>query len=586
MVLPLSGTNLKVYTNVPFQSDYKHVRWFNTISEQSSYFLGRAKAYETNTFNFQKLENNMIVKVPRNIENLRNVTYLSFINTNDGNKPYYCFVDRIEYIQQNTTYLHISLDVLQTYRFDFSIKPSQVLREHQTEFTSTGRPITNNLNEGLDYGTEYETVNATKIRPYENIRFMVIICKNAIHNGANDITPVRLGGVAQPLTYYFLPYRPDGNAVNVTNKDGNTFNLSTANVILNKLYSSEDAVNNVVDIHVTEYIGINFDLSSDMLTQAANSGSSIESGDIDGATLMWVTNVNSFDYKELNAGDVFNFGRNDVGKLLNSPYSIITIDDFKGNRIDIKPEYIDSGTLTLIIRGGLLPNNRTSYSVKNYNISVVGEGLIIGLSQETELVNNNPQDIPIVAEYLSAYMQGNRNSIRNQKAQIGFNQSMGMVNSAIGGISAGATSNYTGVASSIGGAIQGQGNSFFALKGINAKIQDVSNIPPSLIKAGGDVAYDYGNFNDGVRVMWKQIKSEYYYILRDFFKMFGYRSSRIKTPNLRTRNNFNYIQTQSIGLFGEIPNDDLIKLRGIFDNGVTLWHTNDLGNYDLENEVR
>ena len=29
--------------------------------------------------------------------------------------------------------------------------------------------------------------------------------------------------------------------------------------------------------------------------------------------------------------------------------------------------------------------------------------------------------------------------------------------------------------------------------------------------------------------------------------------------------------------------DDMRKLQAIFDRGVTIWHTNDIGNYSLEN---
>jgi hypothetical protein len=36
---------------------------------------------------------------------------------------------------------------------------------------------------------------------------------------------------------------------------------------------------------------------------------------------------------------------------------------------------------------------------------------------------------------------------------------------------------------------------------------------------------------------------------------------------------------------GNFNNEDLNELKAIFDNGITLWHTDDIGNYSLDNGV-
>ena len=39
--VPVSGTNIRILSNIPFSSDYKHTRWFDTQTEQTNYFLGK-----------------------------------------------------------------------------------------------------------------------------------------------------------------------------------------------------------------------------------------------------------------------------------------------------------------------------------------------------------------------------------------------------------------------------------------------------------------------------------------------------------------------------------------------------------------
>ena len=67
--------------------------------------------------------------------------------------------------------------------------------------------------------------------------------------------------------------------------------------------------------------------------------------------------------------------------------------------------------------------------------------------------------------------------------------------------------------------------------------------------------------------------------------MFGYKTNEVKVPNFHTRRYWNYVQTANCVITGNFNNEDLTELRAIFDNGITLWHTDDVGNYSLNNEV-
>ena len=79
------------------------------------------------------------------------------------------------------------------------------------------------------------------------------------------------------------------------------------------------------------------------------------------------------------------------------------------------------------------------------------------------------------------------------------------------------------------------------------------------------------------------VKAEMAKTIDDFFTMFGYPVHRIKKPNLNSRSSWNYVKTVECGITGNCILQDLQTLRKIFDKGVTIWHTNDVGNYNLSN---
>lgn len=69
------------------------------------------------------------------------------------------------------------------------------------------------------------------------------------------------------------------------------------------------------------------------------------------------------------------------------------------------------------------------------------------------------------------------------------------------------------------------------------------------------------------------IKQEYAKIIDNFFSMYGYKVNSVKIPNIIGRKNWNYVKTIECNITGEIPQNDIQKLKDIFNNGVTFWHS-------------
>lgn len=68
------------------------------------------------------------------------------------------------------------------------------------------------------------------------------------------------------------------------------------------------------------------------------------------------------------------------------------------------------------------------------------------------------------------------------------------------------------------------------------------------------------------------IKQEFAKKLDKFFDMYGYLTNDIKLPNLNNRPNWNYVKTIGANILGNIPQNDLIAIKEMFNNGLTLWH--------------
>ncbi len=591
-IVPLSGTDIRILSGVPFHNDYKHTRYFSSKTEQTNWFMNQSVVHLVGQSNFQREEGRSYLAVNKHIEDLFGANYVMFRNTAYSNKWFYGFVTTLEYKQKNNTHVHFELDVFQTWLFDMDFQPSFTVREHRKLWNSDGTPVINTIDEGLDYGSDYNTVGTVVYRNIGQYKYLVIVAKTPFHLDTPEVMSNVIGTV-QPLSYYVVPFSDDDDTPTVVIDGGDSYVCSKPSLVLNAIYKDESAVNNIVSLYVTENVGLrdNLIVASPQNVLHINTAGLGLVGFVNfgspAISILKVEKLNTFYQKEaLVSGNKY-LGLDEVeeSKLLMYPYTQLVLDDFKGNRATYKLEYIGRNDITLRTKGSLGTSNYVSYAVKDYNLPS-GTGYQDHISDETALIDNTPSDVPIITDMLAAYMQGNRNSLQNQKNSTIFNGVMDSVGGAIGGFASASQGNAAGVASSVASGIKGSGNTVLALQGIQAKQKDIDNTPPQITKMGTNTAYHYGNLYDGVYVMKKQIKPEYRRQLSDFFKMYGYKTNEVKVPNFKTRQNWNYVQTVSCIIRGNFNNEDLQELKSVFDNGITLWHTDDIGNYNLANGVR
>lgn len=113
--------------HVPFDNSYTHVFDFSDVNAQKNYFdsLG---GFNLSNFTYQRKDS--IIRVPLNAEALYNINYVFYQNSEFGTKWFYAFVTKIEYVNDNTSFLYIETDVWQTWLFDWYTNECFVERMH------------------------------------------------------------------------------------------------------------------------------------------------------------------------------------------------------------------------------------------------------------------------------------------------------------------------------------------------------------------------------------------------------------------------------------------------------------------------
>lgn len=126
-----------------------------------------------------------------------------------------------------------------------------------------------------------------------------------------------------------------------------------------------------------------------------------------------------------------------------------------------------------------------------------------------------------------------------------------------------------------------------AVDSYNAKIHDAQATADSIVSGSNDLlrvqALDLSTL---VLYAYKPTQ-EYIEKLNQIWNMRGYATNTIDYPNLHSKFLWNYIQTVKCDISGDgIDPSDLEKIKRVFDNGITLWHDKNIGDYSRNNGER
>lgn len=221
-----------------------------------------------------------------------------------------------------------------------------------------------------------------------------------------------------------------------------------------------------------------------------------------------------------------------------------------------------SAAATLKIRGGFGANMQVSAIPQNYQ-------------GETESISYtlSIKDWPACA-WVTNYYQ---NWLAQNKASLIINTATAATQTIAGGATAYASGGLAGGDMVLSGVTQ--------IAGTIAEVYQHSILPDKMSGSANAADINAVSGISGFYTYCKSIRPEYAKVIDDYFTMFGYKTNRLKQPNITGRAAFNYVKTIGANVTGKAPNEILSFIANMLDRGITFWHTNDVGNYSLKNSI-
>lgn len=495
-VVPMTPiTIVRLCSNVPLDNTYKDTLTFGSASAQSSFFASKAK-FTFNNLTPIRLQNKM--RIPKPADDVYDCNYLMFQNANFSNKWFYAFITSIDFINVNMCEIGFELDVMQTWYFDYDLKPSFVQREHVNN-DSVGANI---VYEGLEIG-EYINNGSPSRSGHMNV-YAIVVAATTDSKG-NDAIGGMQGGVYSGLKYNVFTSASEAN------------NMITYLVSQNKQTA-------IVDM----FMFPNGLIRDDGLPAIVNVVKNKKiSGTIDGYT-----------------------PRNN--KLYTYPYNFLYVSCGNGSYAAFKYEYFSGSTCIFYLEASVGGTPQIMLMPSNY------KGNAIDFSEKMVL-----DGFPHCAYTYDAYMAW--------AAQVGSAPYLETAAYGLSTVTSIASGNLAGGVSGLIG----------VLNVVNQK-QRTEMLPPQAVGSQGQSI----GVASGELDFWfypKSITAEYARIIDDYFDMFGYAVNEVKVPNRTGRPSWNYVKTIDCKCVGSVPFDDMNKIRSIYDNGVTFWHGDYVGDYTRGN---
>lgn len=517
---------------------------FANATAQYNYFNSLPKL-AVNNFTYQRKDGT--IRYGASFDSLIQYNYVMYRNDAYSNKWFYAFITGMEYLNDNVTAISIKTDVWQTWQFQLTFKPVLIDREH----TNNDTVGANTYPEGLELGD--------------------MICNGIVTNFGNDssgigdwvivvdVSMIENPGDNQTLTYsgnppvQYINGIPSGLYHLLIGVNSSV--VTSARDVIN-LYDEaglSDAVQNVY-ILPRALVGdvTPITLTTQNVSDPRSVGVNMPNSTTGVTTLgTWTcprpTSIRGFVPKN--------------NKLFVFPYNYVNVSNNAGTVIPYHYEDF-SDNVSFKVEGVLTPSGSIKAIPQNYKY--------VNTTENAYDYSISGAKYPICAWVTDSYtnwLTQNAVNMEHQWAQTliqGGYEAL-KTTAGIGFSGAPVAGAVAGIAQYAGGIIG------TALEQHRAKSQ------ANLV---ADQAHGNANAGD---IVWSKlrarftfmpmsIKPEYAYKIDEFFSQYGYKTNRVKVPNITGRRNWNYVKTVGCYIDADAPQEDIAEIKAMFDKGITLWH--------------
>lgn len=519
----------------PLELDNLNQLTFTNKEAQYNYFSS-LENIEIFNITYQRKDN--VIRFPAHIDTIMEYNYVMYQNSNYSNKWFYAFIDKMEYLNDSTTLITISTDCYQTWMFDIDVKTSFVVREH----TNNDTVGSNTEPEGLEKGP----MMCTNCTPITYLR-------DNIYGGDDDPTnAVVVVGCTRDLTQTTFP-KVFGNSYNGVYSGCAYYAFMNTQSVDAVLLALNDGLETGIDDVVSIFMAPK---------NLVCSGQAFTEQYITHGVSVYVMAVSPSATSYFRAHSTYNvakptsiFGYTPINKkLLTGEFNCLQVLNYQGEVQNYRYEYFNGSNCVFSMRGAIKPQCSIQMFPNNYMRTSSDDGYRAGA------YSIQAPPLPLAnwsSDQYTAWLASTTHS-RNVKSVSGLF-------SMIGGAALIATG---------GGALVGAGmiaGGVGALASQSAEIADHSK--DSMANHGSITGADV---NYGASMVFGAyqycITEEYARKIDKLFSVIGYKTNRVKIPNVTGRTNWNYVQTQSVAITGNVPQEDLQTIKDMFNNGVTFWH--------------
>ena len=558
---------------VPIESDYRHTLYFDSVAAQNNYFFSKAFKQFHNVSYQRERRNVITLEIPAT--QVYACNYLMFKNTSYGEKWFFAFVNSVEYVNDNVTDIYYELDMMQTWMFEYTLMQCMVEREHSV----TDKIFENTKPENIGYGELMCGVSQD-----------LLFSRGLLGEYACVITskPYSSGDLPIKLYSQFCPvYGYIGRAEDMNTIVQEFVRTGWQDAVLSVTVGNKLMAQGADETH--------FDMPKQVPKEDLKFVCyGVTSGIYEGEEQFKDQLPNG--YKPRNK------------KLFGYPYNQLWISNNQGTVNEYRYEDFK------IDKDGFFHMEVAASGISSpecvlYPLDYRG----VGKYYDHALVLTGYPTVPWIGDTYKAYMAMNRNQIENAVFTQGANGVMNTVSAFLGGAmtvnnaadmlqaakadasNAGKTVSQTtktglrqqamgGIFSAIGTAGTSVVDYMTTVWQVEAKLKDVSNIPPNVggLSGAGSVTNALSRFDYSAYYMC--VKPEYAEIVDKFFDMFGYNTCTVKVPNTHSRPHWNYVKTIGCEIQGFLPQEAANVIKAVYDRGVTFWKNGDeVGNYTLDN---
>lgn len=618
--LPLPNSKVQIIKDIKFNNSYNDVRLFTSKTDRDTYFT--SKVVKTfSDFQYVRQYEGAVnspytraecIKVPVDADSIIDCTYLRYQNTHFSNRWFYCFIDHINYINENCSEIVYTPDSFQTWFYDCTLHKCMIEREHSNA-SEEDEHIT--LESDFKFFTP-EEVNPSTYQSQPQLEYKLTVGSNSSYSWLKTKTPKAIVLTTQwdKSEHDYTQAVVDDGGTQVT-KDFSAYQVSSpyscflyfGSSFSGWLWEFPVTQNGLKDMFLffqwmngqpTTYVDLTSvntrSLGVSLLSSAVIDSYFAPLGYSDSILLNSLIRtgqnnivIDTIEEKPTSYWLTGHEIRNN--KLYFYPYRKIKATSLSGGDYDFTYEQISHdavGYMLFRVLSNPLPMPRLTLSPAEYKyvnndityLDYVSNNPINYSHNNQRAVLSNASNVDALMTGFSLFQFGANSFSYDRASSNAYGEGMSYSDTISGdkygsSMNNGYNTSSTNQVSSRGG-LHNVGNLITGVKNGYSSIKNSGAMPYSIMGriASSDNSWLFDVIGFSIYPLFAPDKE--LEMFDNYFDYYGYNASgKFDYPRLEGRQYWNYCQTQNCNISGNVPEIDLQNIRRIFNKGARFWHT-------------